>query len=139
MWLAFACLSVLLINGCASHAEGPAANPAAGLQIRGLIIENQTKMWVSTARLLVPATGGFVSCGTINPQSFCATTFPERSYSGNTVEISWTQGQQMYSSGKFELELPDGIDIDRPARVRVIISAPGSAGAIIVQDKESRQ
>ena len=91
-------------------------------------------MWVSAARLLVPATGGFVSCGTINPQSFCATTFPETDYSGNPVEITWSQGGQIHSTGDFELQIPDDIDINLPVRVRVIITAPGSAGAIIVQD-----
>lgn len=122
-------LCVLLLQGCASRP----ASPVPGLQIKGTVIENQTQMWVSAARLLVPATGAFVSCGNISPESRCATTFPEIEYSGNPVEITWSQAGQIYSTGEFVIQPPDDIDVDRPAMVRVVITAPGSAGAAIVQ------
>lgn len=122
-------LCVALLHGCASKA----VKPESGLKIEGLVIENQTRMWVSAARLLVPVTGVFVSCGNISPESSCATTFPESDYSGNPVQITWSQAGQIYSTGEFVIQPPDDIDVDRPAMVRVIIAAPGSAGAVIVQ------
>jgi hypothetical protein len=122
-------LCAALLQGCATQA----GNPASGLKIEGLVIENQTRMWVSAARLLVPVTGAFVSCGNISPKSSCATTFPETDYSGNPVQLTWSQAGQIHSTGEFVIQPPEDIDVDRPALVRVVITAPGSAGAVIVQ------
>lgn len=122
-------LGIVLLQGCAS----PAGNPASGLKIDGLVIENRSRMWVSAARLLVPVTGAFVSCGNIPPESSCATSFPEADYSGNPVQVTWSQAGQIYSTGEFVIQPPEDIDTDRPAMVRVVIAAPGSAGAEIVQ------
>jgi hypothetical protein len=109
-------------------------NKAAGLQITGLVIENQTQMWVSAAQLLVPITGRFVSCGNISPQSRCSTGFPETDYTGNPVQITWSQAGQIHSTGEFVLDHSEDLDIGKPAVVRVVITAPGVAGAVIVQD-----
>ena len=122
-------LCVVLLSACATQ---PVDNTPA-LQLEGMVIENQTQMWVSAARLLVPLTGNFVSCGNIPPGSMCSTTFPETAYTGNPVEITWSQGGQIHSTGQFALQLPEDVDRDRPAAVRVVITAPGSAGALIVQ------
>ena len=122
-------LCVILLSACAA---GP-VDHAPPLQLEGMVIENQTQMWVSAARLLVPVTGNFVSCGNIPPGSMCSTTFPETAYTGNPVEITWSQGGQIHSTGQFALQLPEEVDRDRPAAVRVVITAPGSAGAVIVQ------
>ena len=103
------------------------------IQIEGMAIENQTQMWVSAVRLLVPVTGNFVSCGNISPGSMCSTTFPESSYTGNPVEITWSQGGQIHSTGQFVVQLPEDIDENRAAVVRVVIAGPGSAGAVIIQ------
>jgi len=118
-----------MLQGCVA----PARNPLSGLKIEGLVIENQTRMFVSAARLLVPVTGAFVSCGNISPKSRCATTFPETDYSGNPVQVTWSQAGQIHSTGEFVIQPPGDIDIDRPAMVRVVITAPGSAGVVIVQ------
>jgi len=122
-------LCLALLQGCVFQAS----NPVSGLKIEGLVIENQTRMWVSAAQLLVPVTGAFVSCGNISPESSCATTFPETDYSGNPVQITWSQAGQIHSTGEFVIQPPNDIDVERPAMVRVIITAPGSAGAAIVQ------
>lgn len=90
-------------------------------------------MWVSAARLIIPATGGFVSCGNIAPGSMCSTGFPETQYAGNPVEITWSQAGQIHSTGDFEITMPDSLDIEKPAMVKVIISGPGSAGAGLIQ------
>jgi hypothetical protein len=106
------------------------------LQIEGVTIENQTQMWVSAAKLLVPVTGRFVSCGNIAPGSLCSTTFPEAAYEGNAIEISWSQAGQIHSTGQFSMDIPEDIDRNRFAKVLVVIAGPGSAGAVIVQPEE---
>ena len=122
-------LCTLLLMTCASMS----VENTPPLQVEGLVINNQTQMWVSAARLLVPVTGNFVSCGNISPQSSCATTFPETDYTGNPVEITWSQGGQIYSTGQFVIQLPDDLDPDRPAVVQIIITGAGLAGAMLVQ------
>ena len=126
------CLCTLSLLACAASY----LDRTPQLQIEAMLIENQTQMWVSAVRLLVPVTGNFVSCGNISPQSMCSTTFPEASYTGNPVEITWSQGGQIHSTGEFVLQLPADMDEDRPAVVHIVISAPGSAGAVIVQRPE---
>jgi len=96
-------------------------------------MENQTQMYVTAVRLLVPVTGNFVSCGNIPPDSMCSTTFPEATYTGSKVEITWSQGGQIHSTGEFSLQVPGDLDNKKPAIVRVLITGQGSAGALIVQ------
>ena len=122
-------LCALMLFACASRIF----SNASSLQIKGMLIENHTNLRVSAVRLLVPATGNFVSCGNIPPGSMCSTTFPEANYSGNPVEITWSQAGQIYSSGEFVLELPVEIIENSPGLVRVVIAGPGSAGAELVQ------
>ena len=122
-------LCFMLLTACAS---GSRDNTPA-VQIGGLVIENQTLMFVSAVRLLVPVTGRFVSCGNISPESVCATTFPETDYTGNPVEITWSQAGQIHSTGQFVIQLPADLDKNRAAMVTVVIAGPGSAGAVIVQ------
>lgn len=125
----FTGLGMLLLMACASQS----VDSSSLLQIEGMVIENRTRVRVTAARLLVPVTGNFVSCGNISPESRCATTFPEAGYTGNPVEITWSQGGQIYSTGQFVIQLPDNLDPERPAAVQIVITGPGSAGAMIVQ------
>ena len=127
--LAITGICIFLLLACAARST----DNTPPLQIKGLVIENQTEKRVSAVRLLVPVTGNFVSCGNISPRSRCATTFPETDYTGNPVEITWSQAGQIYSTGQFVVQLPDGLDQDRPAMVQIVIAGPGSAGAMIVQ------
>lgn len=122
-------LCTLLLVSCASQLVGN----TPPLRLEGMAIENQTQMWISAVRLLVPITGNFVSCGNISPGSMCSTTFPEANYTGNPVEITWSQGGQIHSTGQFVIQRPDDLDVDRPAVVRIVIAGPGSAGAMIIQ------
>ncbi len=103
------------------------------LIISGLVFANQTSMNVSAVRLLVPATGGFVSCGNVGAGAECASTFPEREYTGNEVEVTWSQAGQIYSTGLFTIQVPEDLDHSREAYIRVVIAGPGSAGAFVVQ------
>lgn len=126
-----ACLCVLVLMACAGvRPDVPA------LQIDGMVIRNQTQMWISAVRVLLPATGGFVSCGNIAPGSMCSTSFPQTAYKGDPIEITWSQAGQIHATGPFELQRPDDLDAERAASVSVVIAAPGSAGAVIVQHQE---
>ena len=119
----------LWLFGCASGS----VEHHPPVQIAGMVMENQTQMFVSAVRLLVPDTGNFVSCGNISPQSMCSTTFPEATYTGNPVEITWSQGGQIHSTGRFVLQLSGDLEKNKSAVVRVVISGPGSAGATLTQ------
>jgi hypothetical protein len=126
-----AALCVLVLIACAG-----AGSYVSAVQIDGMMIRNQTQMWVSAVRVLLPATGGFVSCGNIAPGSMCSTSFPQTAYTGDPVEITWSQAGQIHSTGPFEMQLPDDLDAGRTASVNVVIAAPGSAGAVITQHQE---
>ena len=123
------CLCALLISACVAGS----LNSSPPLRIEGMVIENQTRTPVSAVRLMVPVTGSFVSCGNISANSMCSTSFPETDYTGNPVEITWSQGGQIYSTGLFAIELPNDLKAGKSAAVRVVIAGPGSAGAMIVQ------
>jgi hypothetical protein len=103
------------------------------MQIDRMIIKNQTQAWISAIRVISPATGNFVSCGNIAPGSLCSTTFPQRAYTGDPIEITWSQAGQIHSTGLFSMEAPLVFDYTRPAAVQVVIAEAGSAGAVIVQ------
>jgi len=122
-------LCTLWLIACAA---GP-VDKGPPVQITGMVIENQTEMYVSAVRLLVPVTGQYVSCGNILPESQCSTSFPEAAYTGNPVEITWSQGGQIHSTGQFVLQIPGDFDEHKTAVVRVVIAGPGSAGAMIVE------
>ena len=123
------CLCTFLLSACAAGS----LNSIPPLRIEGMVIENQTRTPVSAVRLMVPVTGSFVSCGNISANSMCSTSFPETDYTGNPVEITWSQGGQIYSTGLFAIELPNDLKAGKPAAERVVIAGPGSAGAMIFQ------
>ena len=121
---------------CLFACSAGSIEPVKPVLIGGMVMENQTQMYLSAVRLLVPVTGNFVSCGNIPPESMCSTTFPEATYTGNKVEITWSQGGQIHSTGEFVLQLPGDLDKKKPAIVRVLISGQGLAGALIVQSPD---
>lgn len=96
-------------------------------------MENRTEMFLTSVSLLAPTTGGFVTCGTIAPGSVCSTTFPDTGYSGYPIEITWTAGGQVHSSGRFTLQVPTDLDDNKINVVQVVISGLDLAGAAIVQ------
>jgi len=122
-------LCILSLSACATGT----VTREPQIRISGMVMENQTEMYLSAVSLMVPATGGFVSCGTITPGTTCSTTFPEVEYSGNPVEVTWRQAGQAHTSGLFHLQIPTDLDKRKPAEVRVVISGLDAAGAIIIQ------
>ena len=124
-------LCILLLAACAR-----AERDVPAIQVDGLVIENQTQMWVSAVRVLLPVSGAFVSCGNISPGSMCSTRFPAAAYTAEPLEVTWSQAGQIHSTGQFVMDIPDDPDSEHAALVHVVIAGPGSAGAVIVQRTE---
>ena len=101
--------------------------------IGGVIIRNELPFSVTDVQLLVPASGNFVGCGNILARSQCSTTFPERNYQANAVVITWKERGQSHSTGEFVIKIPEKFDLNRSARLEVIIFNMGQAGAKLVQ------
>lgn len=106
------------------------------VQVDGMVIENQSQMWVSAVRVFLPAKGAFMSCGNISPGSMCSTSFPVTAYTGEALEVTWSQAGQIHSTGQFVMQIPDDLDTERATAVHVVIAGPGSAGAILVQQAQ---
>lgn len=128
-WLRTACLSLaLVLCGCAATSAPAEREDLPELLIGGLVMENRTTAYISAARLLVPATGQFVSCSNIAPGTSCATAFPEQRYSGNAFEITWSQSGNIWSTGELRVEPSAELVEIGEAWVRVVIAGPGAAG-----------
>lgn len=121
-------MSAVFLAACAAR------GPAYELQITGLAMHNQTRSYVTAARLLVPATGSFVSCGNIAPGGVCSSGFPETTFTGNPVEIHWSQNGQIWSTGELAVKPGEDVLERGSATVMVIIAAPGSAGLQLIAD-----
>lgn len=105
--------------------------------IEGLEIQNLSARRVTATRLLVPATGAFVSCGNLAPQARCATTFPEVAYTANPVEVTWSQDGRIHSTGPLQVTPNDAVRDAGRARVRVFIVGAGMAGVELVPISEN--
>jgi hypothetical protein len=134
-WLIAIILSFGL-TGCAGLPGSERSSERPEVQIGGLVIFNRGQGYVTAARVIVPATGQFVSCGNIGPGARCATGFPERLFTGNPVEVTWSQGGSIYSTGELGLDLPQDAIASGRAIVRVWIMGPGSAAAEVVDAGE---
>lgn len=121
-------LAAVLLASCAATPGG--SGPP--LLIDALNFENRSSSPIDRIRLLVPATGNFVSCGYIAPGASCASGFPDVVYRGEPVEISWAQGGQDWATGEITLEPDEQVRRAGAAKVMVIVLAPGSAGAVLV-------
>lgn len=121
---------VLLLSACAGSEKPP--KPAFNLQINGLIFENRSQSAVTAVRLIVPRTQNFVSCGNVPPGGVCSSRFPEVAYSGNPVEVSWSQQGQIWSTGVIEARVTEEVIEHGEAEVRVVIISPGSAAVLLV-------
>jgi hypothetical protein len=124
-------LFVSSLAGCATSGDGP-PDDVPEIMIDGLTFFNLGQAWVSAARILVPATGQFVSCGNIAPAGRCATGFPEQVFSGNPVEITWSEGGAIHSTGALRLDPSPAVVEAGRARVQVLLLGPGQAAVELV-------
>lgn len=125
-------MASLALASCAAKGIGPDSMAAPQLQITGVEIHNALPYPVKDVSILVPATGEFVSCGQIFPESSCASSFPARDYRENPVQISWTEHGQPHSTKPFSLKPPSGAYAGQSAYIRVEVFATGQAGATLV-------
>ncbi|MFT5138562.1 MAG: hypothetical protein ACI9H8_000091 [Lysobacterales bacterium] len=131
--LPMASLSAIFLFACALKPSLKTEMQTAGIEIKGLRIQNESFSLLSEVMLLVTQTGEFISCGNIPMRGQCATTFPLRQYQGNQIEIKWKQGGTEWSTGEFTVEQSDRIDPTKPATVEVIITAQGLAPTRLIQ------
>lgn len=120
--------AALAISACSSAP----VKQGAGLSVDKVDFENRSASPINQIRLLVPASGNFVSCGFIAPGARCASGFPAVVYRGEPIEISWTQGGEDWSTGEITLE-PDELVLQAgTANIMIVVLSPGSAGAVLV-------
>jgi len=131
-WLALAVMT-LQLQACSTVATVPETKPEAAVEVDGVIIRNQLGTPVTDVRILAVAAGDFVTCGNIMARSTCSTGFPNRYYSSDKLQVSWKEYGAPQSTDEFALEPREDIDMERPARVEVIIYSPGQAGVRLVQ------
>ena len=128
-----AAMLLMLVYGCVASPPGLPGEGEAGIEIRGLLIQNRSYGMLSEVILLVVQTGEFISCGNIPMRGECSTTFPLRQYQGNDVEIRWKEGGREWSTGEFVVDPGAETDPAYPALVRVIITPAGTAVTELVQ------
>lgn len=124
--------------GCAATGPAPdGALPVAAdvvpFTIDGLVIHNGTAGVLQRVTVLVPATGRFVSCGTVLPGSDCATTFPATTYEGHAVRVDWQQGGESWTVGPLLIDTPAGVGGESSVLAEIIVTGPGAAGARFVR------
>ncbi len=123
-------LPVIALTACTSRGEMRPAGVV--LRIDGLLFENRSRSPVSSIRLFVPGTDRFVSCGRIAPGAVCASRFPGVGYNGAPVQVTWVQEGNEWSTGAVSLSADPQVAAAGRAEVRVVVLAPGSAGAVLV-------
>ncbi|KAA9131259.1 hypothetical protein F3N42_07985 [Marinihelvus fidelis] len=122
-------LAAVLLAGCAAQGQ---VEEAGELYINGLTFENRARSYITAIRLVVPETGGFVSCGNIAPGNTCSTTFPHRVWQGLPIEVTWSQNGQIWSTGLMNVNPSAEVFEHGEAEVKVIIPAPGSASVTLL-------
>ncbi len=125
-------VATALLQACATTEPGR-PEPIEDLFISGLVIENRSQSYITAARLLVPESGNFVSCGNIAPRAVCSTGFPERSYTGNAVEMTWSQLGSIHSTGEIYVVPSEAVIEAGHAILKIVVLAPGSAGLELVE------
>jgi uncharacterized protein YceK len=125
-------MMAILLGGCALLQRNNPGDDLPEVMIHGMELVNHGQAYVSAVRVLVPVTGQFVSCGNVAPRGRCASGFPEQRYSGNAIEITWSEGGSIYSTGELRLELPDTVIEAGAAVVWIHLTGPGSAAAVLV-------
>ncbi len=128
-------VAVLLSGVLSACASGGGKSSSRLVRIDGLRFENRSRTPVSDIQLLLPATGEFVSCGHIAPGATCASRFPAVAYDGSPLQITWTQSGSAWSTGEVRLTPDAIIRAAGVAEVRVVVLAPGSAGAVLVSSE----
>ena len=127
-----ALLLSLLAAGCAAPGQVRETQQPS-VTIDGLTIRNELAYPVTDVMIEVPATGAFAGCGTVLPRTECSNRFEQLDYQAHAVRIRWREHGREQSTSEFVIDVPAGLEPQRPARVEVILFSPGQAGARLVQ------
>ncbi len=119
--------------GCASSAERPRTAKDSGIDIAGIIIQNDLAYVVRDVMVTVPATGAYAGCGNLLQRSSCRTSFPARDYRKNAVKVTWSERGENQETDEFFVDLPSDAVIGDVFWLEVVIHAPGLAGARLVR------
>lgn len=126
----------LLAAGCSAVPESPVDIEDSGIDIAGIIIRNQLAYTVTDVMVEAPVSGAFAGCGNILPRSQCSTSIPAADYRRNPIVISWKEYGQPHRTDEFIVKVPDGMLPGAEAWLKVLVFAPGQAGATLVNDPE---
>jgi hypothetical protein len=129
-------LSAALLGACASGPEPDLLAGSPAITVGGLEIHNELSYPITDVMIRIPATGGFAGCGNILPRTGCVNRFDNVDYRSDAVSISWNERGQAHETGEFRIEVPERAVPGTVYRVRVIVFAPGEAGAHLVRDTE---
>lgn len=124
-----AVIGLALLTACSTGQVRKSAVGGPSLQIGGVEIYNGLAYPIKDVVILVPATGEYVSCGNILPESSCSTSFPARDYRDTPVKVSWKEQGQPHQTPEFKLEAPATATEGENAYIRVEVFASGQAGA----------
>jgi hypothetical protein len=87
------------------------------LTFNSLIFDNQSDSVLENVKVFVEKTGVFASCGLVHRGPSCSTSFPTKTYQGNSIRISWQLQDVTYSVGPIFVGLPTRIDSTTPASI----------------------
>lgn len=130
------CVACALCASCAASGTTEREAQPRLFEIAGVEIRNELQFRVTDARVLVPRTGEFVSCGTVFPGTACSAAFPQRDYRGDPLSVTWQERGEPQSVEDFVLEVPAGLDTARPVWLQVVIFSPGNAGARLLSEPQ---
>ena len=128
--------ALLWLWGCAATGpgdEGEGVEPiSSGIEIVGLEIQNSLHTTVYDVMVLVPATGGFVSCGQVLARTSCSTSFPQTEYLGYPVKVSWRgRTGDTIETREQQLDLDAGLQPGMRAIVKVVLLSDGLAATLL--------
>lgn len=125
-------MCALVLGGCAATQAPAPSHAPLQFEIAGVEIRNELDYRVTDVQVMVAATGSFVSCGSVFPDTSCATSFALREYRGEALSVTWKEHGAAQSEDDFVLRTPAGLDTSRPVWIQVVIFAPGDAGARVM-------
>lgn len=110
-------------SGCSAV---PVLSSQKPIEIRGLIIRNNTDQDVRDVQLLVEKTRTIVTCSYIPAGGTFSTEFPLRAYQGNHVQAAWSQYGRTFQTRPVYAQIPDDLDPAVPVHAEVLINPRAS-------------
>jgi len=99
------------------------------LKFNALVFENNSEVVLENITVSVQNTGAFMSCSVILIDRSCSTTFREKVYIGNMVDIAWEVDGVAYKAAPFYVMLPGVINGEEVASVLIVFSPGGTVTA----------